>query len=358
MKRVFTIVCLLGFSTWTYAQSILLDPSQNQVINATRNLPELNLYSTGFVPFAGIKFFDDATFKTGIFYNGFYDGIGFTNDANNPGVFWQNTLKRLGVNTFEPRGGIHIKANSLAEEPQLLIHQTNDSYGRINFESNVPANGRWTLSGSINATSSLSRFNIFSSQAGANLMTFTGEGNVGVGVDNPEYPLHIKAGSSTSNSSTGSVSIGSNGSRHMNIGTYQINAFYGSNASYLSLNGISGGDVYVGNNYGNGDLIVENGARLGGVGAPAIKTKRLWGQLLNSSGSAGIVAHGVNAENILSIQAVVKDGSGNYYPASGNGVGSSTYQYRTYCDATNCYIKDAGSALTHDYFTILLVYMD
>lgn len=357
MRRIFTIVGLSILSIITQAQSILLDPSTNQAINATRNLPELNLHSTGVIPFAGIKFFDDETFKTGIYYNGFYDGIGFTTDANVPSMFWQNSLKRLGINTFQPRGGVHIEANSTASEPHILIQQTNDSYGRINFESNTPSDGRWTLAGSVNATDFLSRFNVYSSQAAANLMSFTGEGNVGVGVDNPDYTLHVKAGA-TSNSTTGAISIGINNGLHMNIATNQVNTFNGSNPTYLSLNGISGGDVYVGDSNAGGDLIVENSTKLGGYNAPAIKMKRLFGQLLNESGSAGTVAHGINANEILSIQAVVKDGSGNYYPASGNGVGSSTYQYRTYCDATNCYIKDAGSALTNDYFTILLVYRD
>lgn len=344
----------------TKGQSVLIDPSTNQAVNVTRNLPELSLYSTGAIPFAGIKFFDDATFKGGIYYNGFYDGIGITNNSSKPGLYWRSTTERVGIDTFEPRGKLHIKANSLPEEAHLLIQQANNDYGRINFESNVPANGRWTLAGSINATSSLSRLHVFSSQEGENLMSFTGDGKVGIGVDDPQYVLHIKTGTEASNNTTGTVSIGANNATHMNIDPNEINVFYDGSPSpfiqgTLFLNNLSDGDVVVGNNTGS-DMVVKGSTQLG-ESAPAIKMKRLWGQLLNASGTEGSVAHGVDADEILSIQAVVKDGT-DIYPASGNGIASSNYQFRTYCDATYCYIKGAGSALMNDYFTILIIYRD
>lgn len=340
----------------------------------------------------------------------------------------------LGIGTTTPDGKMEISYNSIGVNPTLRLTETQTNDGaRLTFDNTTST--FYTLYGSPSNTDAGSIFNLFHSGAEGNLMSWRGDGKVGIGTTAPATKLHVTTGGVTIdhdnsatdvinfklnnpisaagikfNSSAGSLLggylhgqtrshlfrgsnsnegltinsdnyVGLNNSNpdvpfHINYSTFSSTSTSGGmilgplNSSHLTFDGNQidswvntvGGDFFI-NYYSNGNVRIGNGPTGAGLdvngftnlgdGAPSIKMKKLTGTL--GTGAIETVAHGLISSKILGMQVLVNNG-GNYYQPSGNGLGSSTIQYRTYLNATDCVITDYGSALNSEEYTILLTY--
>ncbi len=87
--------------------------------------------------------------------------------------------------------GVLIDINSAIDRAHLTLYEFENDYARLSFQ-NGSAEGYWTIAGLTNTTAGNSRLNFYSSQLGADAMSITGTGNVGIGNGNPEYKLHVE----------------------------------------------------------------------------------------------------------------------------------------------------------------------
>ncbi len=356
MKRIILLLFLASACYISNGQSILLDPSQSSVVEVADTDANIILNGTDATPYPSLRFEQGGSFRVGLYYQYLQDGLNLTNSTISAGFFWHRPSAKAGIGTFEPRGKLHIKMNSQVDEPQLLIEENNNSYGRINFESFGAADHRWTLAGAVQSTAANSRFHIFSSQTGTNLMTFTGDGNVGIGNSDPTIPFHVNSSVSSTSSSTGAVAIGSLSSTHLIFDNNEINAYINTSGTSLRLNEESTGDVYIGGSGPNeSNLRVYGFTELGGSGAPAIKMKKLSGTIPLSASSHS-VAHGLTKTKILGVQCLVESSAtGNRYLPNDGDVGSSVH-YEVQIDNSNIVFQSIGANMDGEPFSILITY--
>jgi hypothetical protein len=97
---------------------------------------------------------------------------------------------QVGIDQFNPAAKLHITSAGSAASPQLLIDEASTGYGRINFKNTASA-GVWTIGALSSATLANERFNIFNSTLNADVLSLTGNGNVGIGTANPAARLAI-----------------------------------------------------------------------------------------------------------------------------------------------------------------------
>ncbi len=88
-----------------------------------------------------------------------------------------------------------INYNSTIGAPQLLLYENGNDYSRLDFQ-NSNGSSYWTIAALNKTTNADERFNIFNSATG-NILSITGDGNVGIGENNPGFKLHIKDNSTS-----------------------------------------------------------------------------------------------------------------------------------------------------------------
>ena len=116
---------------------------------------------------------------------------------NNPNMFLVDaSTDRIGLNTNTPDSKLDIETNSngTVAHAELTETSANDG-GRIKFNNSAEVDNHWTLFGRADNNEADARFNLyFSSVAGGsgeNIITVTGNGQVGIRDGAPTYALEL-----------------------------------------------------------------------------------------------------------------------------------------------------------------------
>ncbi|MCW5897900.1 MAG: hypothetical protein KIT10_01415 [Flavobacteriales bacterium] len=117
--------------------------------------------------------------------------------TNNPLTFITNSTERMrilangrvGVGTATPAGHMEVASNSGAGSGQVIITETELDHARLGMR-NTTTPKFWELTALAHATDATANFNVYHSVTG-NLLTVRGNGNVGVGTNNPTTKLEV-----------------------------------------------------------------------------------------------------------------------------------------------------------------------
>lgn len=108
----------------------------------------------------------------------------------------QSTKPALVARALGNANGVYLEANSGTSISQLLLAESESDFARLSFASNAnyaesqnPTN-KWTLAAKTDAVSSNEKFNVFKTGSG-DLLTVLGNGNVGIGSNNPVAKLEV-----------------------------------------------------------------------------------------------------------------------------------------------------------------------
>jgi hypothetical protein len=115
--------------------------------------------------------------------------------------FWQHSLAtgdlyyfdgNIGIGVANPSAPLMISEDSLVDYPQMILYeQGSDDYARLTFRL-AASSDYFTIAGKPKNTTADARMHIFYNETG-NIMSFTGDGKVGIARDNPIYLLHMEA---------------------------------------------------------------------------------------------------------------------------------------------------------------------
>ncbi len=105
-----------------------------------------------------------------------------------------NTNGKIGIGNSFPAAKFDISHTSSLGSPTLRLYESNSlDYSRLRFQNSSGTN-YWDIAGLNNATNTAERLNFYNSTTG-DIMSITGNGNVGIGTINPFSKLHIYKGS-------------------------------------------------------------------------------------------------------------------------------------------------------------------
>ena len=100
------------------------------------------------------------------------------------------TGQDVGIGTTNPDATLEISANSSLSDPQLFLHENGNDYARIKFDNNNGSN-YWTIAAYVASNHRNDRLNFWNG-VGGDVMTITGDGEVGIGVGiSPKTTLHV-----------------------------------------------------------------------------------------------------------------------------------------------------------------------
>ncbi|MEM5829866.1 MAG: hypothetical protein QXU15_03930, partial [Candidatus Aenigmatarchaeota archaeon] len=96
----------------------------------------------------------------------------------------------VGIGTTTPTAKLHVYLDSTVSNPHLRLQETGSGdYARLQFDTSGNSNF-WHIAGMTDATHANSRLNFYYNGVG-NIMSITGEGNVGIGTTAPGAKLEI-----------------------------------------------------------------------------------------------------------------------------------------------------------------------
>src|SRR4030095_1036294 len=99
----------------------------------------------------------------------------------------------VGIGLPNSTAKLEIFSNSIVGSAQALLSENDDDFARLSFRTkhaNNPGNNFWTIAGYNNNTIQNERLNFYNHAAG-NLLTISGDGNVGIGNANPQSKLDL-----------------------------------------------------------------------------------------------------------------------------------------------------------------------
>jgi hypothetical protein len=101
---------------------------------------------------------------------------------------------QIGIGDLtEPAGQVEIASNSTENDAHLTLTESEDDYARLSFRNTESTNTFWSIAGYNTSATNNELLTILHSNTG-NIMTFRGDGNVGVWEANPTARLHIGQG--------------------------------------------------------------------------------------------------------------------------------------------------------------------
>lgn len=96
----------------------------------------------------------------------------------------------VGIGTSSVDAKLEIFQNSSLSDPHILLHEDGNDYARLRFQNNNGSN-YWTIASYIASNHRNDRLNFWNG-VGGDVMTITGDGEVGIGVGiSPKVDLHV-----------------------------------------------------------------------------------------------------------------------------------------------------------------------
>lgn len=196
-----------GSSLWTENDAGIDYLEGNVGINTTAPTSTLEVYnedndweagyfqitnsSNDYAALAGVTEGDGS----GVSGTSFGDGPGgyFENDHDN-NLALQTNIGRVAFGTDEADARVEILHNSSSSDPSLLLREEGNDYARLDFRNTYNGNRKWSLAGYAGNSDSNSDFNIQFKQdgyTGQDYFTILGDGNIGMGNNNPDQALVI-----------------------------------------------------------------------------------------------------------------------------------------------------------------------
>jgi trimeric autotransporter adhesin len=98
-----------------------------------------------------------------------------------------------GLGTENPATKLHVLFNSTVLSPHLLLDENENDYARLMFKNTGSPTKSWSLAGLTSANDADSRLNFYyhNGTSGADIVTITGNGKVGIGTFNPQATLNV-----------------------------------------------------------------------------------------------------------------------------------------------------------------------
>lgn len=196
-----------GSSVWEENQSGINYNEGNVGINTNEPFSTLEVYNDGneweagyfylsndgneYSALAGITEGDGS----GVLGSSYGEGAGgyFENGDDNK-LALQTGIGRVGINTDQADGRMEIYHNSSSTDPTLLLREEGNDYARLDFKNTYYGNRKWSLGGYTGNSDQNSDFNLQYKQdgyVGEDMLTVLGNGNVGLGNNNPDQALVI-----------------------------------------------------------------------------------------------------------------------------------------------------------------------
>ena len=200
-------------------------------------------------------------------YSGYFIGGKFYTDS------------KVGIGTTSPSSFLEIEGNSSMNFPHLELTESDD-YARIMFRNSTAPTKNWTIAASPFSTDAQSRIYFYynNGTTGSNLVSLTGNGNVGIGTETPGYKLDITGTANFNKGITSGIAFRCNGDEAL---------WY--NGTYFSW-GYAGSYNFFGNKLkigGNGNAAPEYTLYVDGTAAKS------------SAGTAWIVSSDQRLKDIL-----------------------------------------------------------
>jgi len=116
--------------------------------------------------------------------------------SSNDGIWTQNSgginynVGDVGIGTSTVDAKLEVYQNSTLSDPHILLHENGNDYARMNFKNNNGSN-YWSIAGYIASNHKNDRLNFWNG-VGGDVMTITGDGEVGIGVGiSPKVNFHV-----------------------------------------------------------------------------------------------------------------------------------------------------------------------
>ncbi len=117
---------------------------------------------------------------------------------NAEGAMIQSSLNKPAImaKSIGNTNTVHIEGNSGGTNSQLLLSESENDFARLSFISNYvywtgnQTSNLWTLAAKTDATNSNARFHFYKTGTG-NILSLSGDGNVGVGVTDPTAKFEV-----------------------------------------------------------------------------------------------------------------------------------------------------------------------
>jgi hypothetical protein len=149
----------------------------------------------------------------------------------------------------------YFVANSTVQRPNVLVYESDDDFARVSLTNS--SGNFWTLAGYNNATNNLERLNFYNSTTG-DVMSLTGDGNVGIGTTAPVAKLDVNGSVHFTGNATVTGNLTANGNATVggninisgkalrpNTGTYDLlpwcmgQMFFNSSGTFFSSDSYS-----------------------------------------------------------------------------------------------------------------------